>query len=192
MDRLGGVEAKGLNVIFRMLTLSGGMLGAAGLSQFPEFTQQYTQRLAGAVGELSIVVEDFDRSASNAGLSRDEALETLTGTEFLINRRQDMTRSFTRFENLSADLVILRDAGPFGRLMNFPRLRDGDVAVAAYSDYKPALPLTFEGASFAAIGFVASWFAFGGIFAIFGRLFRRKSKPQKNSAKVREFPDIRP
>lgn len=166
-------------------------MGAAGLSQFPEFTQQYAQRLAGAVDELSLVVADFDKSASNAGLSREEALGTLTGTDFLINRRTDMTRTFGRFDRLSADLAVLQDTGPFTRLIHAPRITDRDIASAAYDDYQPALPLTFEGASFAGIGFVGAWFAFAGIFALFGRLFRRKAKQHTVSATHRDFPDIR-
>jgi len=170
-----------------MLTLCGGVLGAAGLSQFPEFTQ----RLAGAVDELSIIVADFDRSAVGAGLTRQEALETLTGTEFLINRRADMTRTFSRHEKLTADLTVLSDAGPFTRLLNLPRISDGDVAVAAFGDFKAALPLTVEGAGFATIGFVGSWLFFGGLFAGLARLLRRNRKQKTVSAKTREFPDVR-
>ena len=174
-----------------MLTLCGGVIGAAGLSQFPEFTQQYTQRLAGAVDELSIIVTDFDRSAVGAGLTRQEALETLTGTEFLINRRADMTRTFSRHEKLSADLAILSDAGPFTRLLNLPRISDGDVAVAAYGDFRAALPLTVEGAGFATIGFVSSWLVVAGLFAALARLLRRGPKRNRISAKTREFPNVR-
>ena len=62
----------------KALSLAGGIAGAVGLSQFPEFSQQYAQRLGGAVDELARVVEDFDADASDVGLNRDEALSQLS------------------------------------------------------------------------------------------------------------------
>ena len=50
-------------MILRALTLAGGLTGAAVSSQFPEFSQQYTQRLGGAVDALAVVVADFDAMA---------------------------------------------------------------------------------------------------------------------------------
>ena len=41
----------------------GGLTGAAGLSQLPEFSQQYLQRLAGQVDELTRQVVEFDQTA---------------------------------------------------------------------------------------------------------------------------------
>ena len=43
-------------MILRTMALAAGLTGAATLSQFPEFSQQYTQRLGGAVDELSAIV----------------------------------------------------------------------------------------------------------------------------------------
>ena len=53
----------------RVLTLAGGLSGAAGLSQFPEFSQQYAQRLGGAVEELQLFVEEFDADAAGVGMA---------------------------------------------------------------------------------------------------------------------------
>ena len=54
----------------KYLALVAGLAGAGAMAQFPEASQQYVQRLAGAVDELSIVVADFDRSAQSARLFR--------------------------------------------------------------------------------------------------------------------------
>ena len=59
--------------MIRILAMAGGLAGAMALSQFPEFSQQYMQRMAGAVDELRGVVLAFDQSASQAGLTRAEA-----------------------------------------------------------------------------------------------------------------------
>ena len=141
-------------MIARTLTLMGGLAGAAGLSQFPEFSQQYTQRLAGAVDELAIVTQDFDRSAEAEGMTRDEALRSLSGTGFADRRRADMTRTFARYEQLKADLDALRTAGPFTRATRIAHIDDGKIARQAARDYRPAAPLTFEGLTFGAVGLV--------------------------------------
>ena len=54
--------------MLRVVSVVVGLMGGAGLAQFPEYAQQYTQRLGGALDELSRVVADFDRSAAATGL----------------------------------------------------------------------------------------------------------------------------
>ncbi|MEM9851772.1 MAG: DUF2937 family protein, partial [Pseudomonadota bacterium] len=49
--------------------LAGGCAMLCATSQFPEFSQQYVQRLGGAVDELRRVAADFDASARAAGLT---------------------------------------------------------------------------------------------------------------------------
>ena len=145
-------------MIGRTLTLAGGLAGAVTLSQFPEYSQQYTQRLAGAVDELSQVVHDFDRSAEAEGLSRAEALAAMTGTPFVERRRSDMTRTIARYERLTADLSALRSAGPFTRAYNLAHIDDPTIARRAAADFRPAVPLSFEGVTFAAVGLLVGGF----------------------------------
>lgn len=142
-------------MIVRALVLAGGVLGAASASQFPEFSQQYTQRLGGAVDALGQVVADFDASAQAAGLDREAALAQMAGTAFLDRRRGDMERTFARHDRLSADLTVLETAGPFMRAYHATRMRDRDVARAALAVYEPAVPLNMPGLVFAASGFLA-------------------------------------
>ena len=141
-------------MILRVLALAGGVTTAAGLSQFTEFSQQYVQRLGGAVDELAVVVSDFDASAEDLGLSRDEALEQMTGSAFVTARRGDMQRTFARYEILRADLAALEAQGPFMRAYNVSRFRDASIAARAWEAYRPALPLSFAGMVFAGVGFV--------------------------------------
>ena len=61
---------QGACMIFRTLALFGGIAGSVSLSQFPEFSQQYLQRLGGAVDELSATVEAVDKSAAETGATR--------------------------------------------------------------------------------------------------------------------------
>ncbi|RII37938.1 DUF2937 family protein [Pseudooceanicola sediminis] len=141
-------------MFLRMIVLAGGIAGAAGLSQFPEFTQQYRQRLAGAVDELSVVTADFDASAAAEGLSREAALESMGSDGFIGRRHQDMARAFARLEVLRADLALLSGAGAFERVYYARHMTDREVARRALEDFEPALPVTFEGVTFAGAGFV--------------------------------------
>jgi hypothetical protein len=55
--------SKRQSMILKTLTLVSGMFGAAIFSQFPEFTQQYMQRMGGQIDALGVVLHDFDASA---------------------------------------------------------------------------------------------------------------------------------
>ncbi|WP_415921074.1 DUF2937 family protein [Tateyamaria sp. SN6-1] len=142
-------------MILRAVALAGGLMGGAAASQFPEFSQQYTQRLGGAVDALSEVVADFDASAAAEGLDRGAALDQMVGTDFIERRQADMRRTFARHDRLSADLAMLEDAGPFMRAYFAHRMTDRDVAQAAWAAYQPAVPLNTAGAIFASAGFLA-------------------------------------
>jgi hypothetical protein len=155
-------------MILRSLALVGGLAGAVTTSQFPEFSQQYTQRLGGAVDALEQVVADFDASAAASDLTREDALAQMQGTPFLERRRADMTRSITRYARLSADLETLEGHGPFMRAYNAARFTDTQIAQAAWQAYQPAMPVNFAGIVFAAVGFVLG----GGVIGGLSRLLR--------------------
>ena len=114
-------------MVVRLLALAGGVAGGVALSQFPEFSQQYLQRLAGQVDALSAVTADFDASAAKSGLTREAALAAMTGTEFLGYRQADMRATFTRHDRLQSDLTLLREAGPVERLFLPQRFDDPEL-----------------------------------------------------------------
>lgn len=161
-------------MVLKVLTLAGGLAGAAITSQFPEFSQQYVQRLGGAVDALAEVVADFDASAASEGFSRDAALTQMDGTEFVVRRRGDMERMFQRFHLLRADLTALETEGPFMRAYHLPRFSDRQVARAAWAAYQPAVPLNFAGLVFGGLGFLLGLAVFGMIRQLLIWPFRRK------------------
>lgn len=160
--------------MLRILAMAGGIAGGVGLSQFPEFSQQYLQRLAGQVDSLQMVVADFDRSATRNLMTRDQALAEMTGTAFLEDRRADLTATFARFDRISANLADLRAASPLARLTMPHKLGDSETLAATYADFRPALPVTFDGLIAAGIGFVAGWLASSGLLALLAWPFRRR------------------
>ncbi|WP_152466891.1 DUF2937 family protein [Sulfitobacter sp. THAF37] len=163
-------------MILRALTLAGGLAGAAGLSQFPEFSQQYAQRLGGAVDALAEVVADFDTSAAAVGLTRSEALAQMRGTEFLDRRRADMTATFLRYDRLRADLAAIEGQGPFMRAYHATRLTDSQIARAAWAAYQPAVPIHFAGLVFAGLGFVLGAAGLGLVLRLLAAPLRRAKR----------------
>ncbi len=160
-------------MIGRALTLAGGLAGAASLSQFPEFSQQYAQRLAGAVDELGRVVAEFDADAADVGASREQALVDLAqGGAIGAERAETMVRTIDRHRRLEGDLAALRDAGPFTRAAEAARFTDTEIAARAWDDYKPAVPFTFEGAVFAGVGFFIGLCAIALLFWVIALPFR--------------------
>ena len=143
----------------RTLAALGGIGLAIAFSQFPEYAQQYEQRLGGAVNELRIIVADFDNDAQKFGLSREQALQhyAVSGDNFLVARGTSMSRTLARYNLLSADLADLQGAGPLQRLMHLDDYFDSEIGAQALAAYEPAVPVTAEGFMWAIGGFLLGY-----------------------------------
>lgn len=167
-------------MIGKALALAGGLTGAAACSQYPEFSQQYIQRLAGQVDALSIIVADFDRSADANGLTRVAALDQLQGTPFLAARKVDMQNAFARFDRQSNNLTFLRLSTPLERIAMPHRLADPDTFNATWADFRPAMPLSVAGAVAGGVGFLGGWGAVGLVLSLLLWPFRRRQGTRRN------------
>ena len=154
--------------------MAGGIAGAVALSQFPEFSQQYLQRLSGAVDELRLVTAAFDLTARASGLSREAALAEIGGTAFTDDLRANMAANFDRYERLEVDYNALSGVDPLSRLARFWHFRDVDLARRTWDDFRPAMPVTMDGLIFAGIGFGAGWALIAGLLGLLARPFRRR------------------
>ena len=143
----------------RTLATLGGLGLAIAFSQFPEYAQQYEQRLGGAVNELRIIVADFDNDAQKFGLSREQALQhyAVSGDNFLVARGTSMSRTLARYNELNADLTDLQNAGPLQRLAHLDDYFDNEIGAQALAAYKPAVPVTAEGFMWAIGGFLLGY-----------------------------------
>lgn len=168
----------------RLVNLGGGVLCLCAASQFPEFAQQYVQRLGGAVDELRLLARDFDASAAAVGYTREGALAAMTGNEFQRRRQADMTRTFARLDRLSDHYAVLRPAGAFDRVAMIARFDDTTIASRAWKDFRPAIPLTFDGLVFAGSGFLAGFATLFGLGRA-GRALRRRIRPEDDIAAQR-------
>ena len=155
----------------RILALAGGIAGAVALSQFPEFSQQYVQRLSGAADELRAVTFAFDTAARVGGFTREEALGELRGTGFGDQFSDDMRTRIYRYERLNADYQALASAQPLQRLARVWRIRDPELVQRTWDDFQPAVPVTSEGLIFAGIGYAGGWLL---VTLVLGLLFGRR------------------
>jgi len=133
-----------------IMAIAGGLAG----SQAPEFAQQYSQRLGGAVEELQAVVADFDADARRSGLDRDEALETYSRSPdvFLRDRGISMSEILARFSLLVRQKEELETVEPAMRPVVVMRRPDARIVEGAWRDFEPAVPLTTVGAIWTAAG----------------------------------------
>jgi hypothetical protein len=166
----------------RSLSFVGGVALAVALSQFPEYAQQYTQRLGGAVDELRAVTADFDAAAHAAGLTRQAALARYGASPdtFLAGRGASMSATFARYETLSATLAEIRGATPWQRFRLLPRYFDTDVGQRTLDDFKPAVPVTQEGFFYAGAGLLLGYLAVSILYSLvmlpFRMLFPRRRR----------------
>ena len=160
--------------MWRILAILGGVSGAVALSQFPEFSQQYLQRLAGKVDALSQIAVDFDATAARNGLTREAALTQMTGTPLLTDQQADQRVVFARGTRLAENLAILRNASPLERLTMPQRFGDTETLQATYADFRPAIPATADGAITAGIGYVGGWALIAALWRVISFPFRRR------------------
>jgi hypothetical protein len=160
----------------RMIAGVGGLGLALVLSQFPEYAQQYTQRLGGAVDELRVITEDFDRAAAEGGLDRATALGRYEASndDFLAGRGTSMTATFQRYDQLSTTLARIQNADAIERLQSLPAYLDTDIGRRTLESYKPAVPVTMEGILYAGAGFILGYLVLSGLWRFVTLPFRRR------------------
>ncbi len=153
-----------------------GLCLAVALSQFPEYAQQYTQRLGGAVDELRVVTEEFDRAAAAGGLDRAAALARYNASndDFLAGRGTSMTATFQRYEQLSVTLREIEDANALGRFQALPSFFDSDIGRRTLQNYRPAVPVTAEGILYAGAGFALGYLVLSTLWRFCALPFRRR------------------
>jgi hypothetical protein len=160
----------------RTLGIVGGLALGLCLSQFPEYAQQYTQRLGGAVDELRIITAEFEVAAKQAGLTLEQAIDrySKTGDSFIAARGESMARTFSRYQTLSATLAEVRGATGWERFTRMPEYFDTEIGQRTLSDYQPAVPVTVEGLSYAAAGFAVGYVTLSAIVGVLMLPFRRR------------------
>jgi hypothetical protein len=143
-------------MLARRLALFFALLCAALASQIPEYGQQYRQRLGGAVDELNLIIARFDEDSRQAGLSEQQGIKRLleNNDEFIRGRGFQMQDIIRRRQKLGR---AMDEPQGLERLFSLTFDFDASIARQAYSDYRPAVPVTSDGFIFGGIGFLSSF-----------------------------------
>lgn len=145
-----------MGLFIRTVALGVGLVGAVTTSQLPEFAQQYTQRLGGAVDELRQSVAAFERDAAAAGVSLRDAIARLKANPDELAQRRGVAAEATvgRYEALRPHYERMTQAQGLERALALAGSPANDIARRTFDDFKPAVPLTTDGVVAGAVGFL--------------------------------------
>jgi hypothetical protein len=157
-----------------------GLIGA----QFPEYAQQYRQRLGGAIDELNAIIARFDADAAQNGLSEQEGITRLQHNPdiFVQSRGAQMTEILARRDKLSRQAEIYTDGGTVKRLWELAAQADPAIAWRAYESFEPGVPVTTEGLISSLIGFVIG----GALIRLLGWPIERHHRRQRRKRVLAE------
>ncbi|MGV6840552.1 MAG: DUF2937 family protein [Planktomarina sp.] len=164
-------------MLIRALTIVGALAGGGAMSQFPAFSDQYVQRLSGAVDEMRIVVSNFDNTLAQLGQTRAEAFapgQDLSDREAKL--LGDAKSNIDRLAFLETALAKVQSAPVLTRVVQMPMVADRQIASRAMDDFKPAVPLTVEGLACAGIGLILGWGLISGLLGLVSMLFSRRRR----------------
>ena len=146
-------------MITRRIALAIGLLFGVIGAQWPEFAQQYRQRLGGALDELNRMIAEFDQQAQSQSLTREQGLERLERNDDpLARQRADaVNEEIDRAGRLSRQKQAFADAGSVNRLIALVENFDSATLAQAWRDFEPALPVTSEAFIIGGSALVIGW-----------------------------------
>jgi hypothetical protein len=166
-------------MIIRRLALFFAMLFGVATTQFPEFVQQYRQRLGGAIDEITAIVTKFDEESAAKGLSESAAISRLEANvdPLAQERGADMAELIARLAKLKEAAGAFDNPNVFVKWETLATTFDRRIATRAYEAFQPAVPTTQDGFIAGIIGFIIG----GGLTHLFAlpikhghKLFRRR------------------
>lgn len=180
----------------KYVMILGGLAGAAFLSQFPAFHQQYLQRIGGTLDEVNRQIDALDDRAAEQGLDRYGYIR-----RFLNNTDASVHSEGLYLENLLVrqirirqSIEKLREAPAAMQLPILVQYLDTETAQGVMDDFVPALNLSTTGLIYAGSGFGAGFLGTGFLTVFIPRRRRKaaakKKKEEKTARKERREPQI--
>jgi len=155
--------------IFTIITVL--LLGAL-LSQFPEFYQQYLQRVGGQLDGTRLEINDLDQRAASVQSNRFQYIRRLleNSDPIVQNEGHSLARLLGRQIKLQRTFHDLNGSDPLWRSVRFAQHFNNNIAISTLYSFRPAVPITVEGAYYFSLGAFLGWFASW----LLGRSFRRE------------------
>jgi|GEM_PF-1918355 len=138
------------------------LLGALLFSQLPLFISAYTQQLSGRVAELKLQRDALLRIAQQSGKTLDQYIyKFLNSTDPDFHGQGEwMQATLKRFQAFSESLNSLKLSSPWQKPLIFFKDFNLEVGQATIKEFSAGLPLTLEGAAYAAAGALFGWIVF--------------------------------
>jgi hypothetical protein len=161
------------------------VLGAIGLSQAPEFFQQYLQRLGGHLDEARRHLAGYETVARQSGLSLQELIDTTRAqaAEPVARLGALIEEAAARVDALSAAETALRGASVWDRPFVFMSHLDPSIAARTWEVFKPAVPVTPEGFVYALAGMVLALALYHLVIAWPCRVLWRRRAARREAAR---------
>jgi hypothetical protein len=134
------------------------ILGAFAGSQIPAFMHQYTQRLAGHVDELTLLVKNLNQLASAAHKTLEQYIQKFTSTNDpdFVQQGEFMYGVITRWNDLSQILSQLAQSSLWERPFIFFKNIQYDIAQPTLASFQMSITMNVEGFIYMAIGALVS------------------------------------
>ena len=141
--------------MLRILLIVFALLCAGAMSQFPEFFQQYKQRLGGTLDEINRQVEALDVRAAENDMGRYDYIRRFQANEDPIIKGEgdamvDMLSRQVRYQDA---LDRFRAAPWYMQAIEVAFHLEPDIAEQTLKDFVPAVPLSVSGGAHAFFGF---------------------------------------
>ena len=158
-----------MKLVFTIIT---ALLFGSLLSQFPEFYQQYLQRLGGQLDGIRLEITDLDQRAESAQKNRFEYIRRLLENDDPIvqNEGDNLARLLGKQIKLQRTFDDLNSSNPLWRSVRFAHHFNNEIAIPTLDSFRPAIPITVEGAYYFSLGAFLGWF----FSWLLGRFFRRQ------------------
>ena len=143
----------------RRLATAIGLLFALICAQVPEFSQQYRQRLGGALDELTRVVAAFGADAAKQSITPIEAIARLEGNPDPLAQARGVAieGDIARRGKLQNALDAMRNAGPLQRIGAMAVDFDPAIGDDTLQNFEPAVPVTSEALLVGALALLIGW-----------------------------------
>lgn len=141
-------------MILQLVRGGGAVIGAGAFAQFPEYFQQYLQRLGGRRDQARLDLAPLESDAAAAGRSVPAYLEEQLASDNS-ELRESAQRELGRLDNardLESAYEALSLAAPHERPFVFAQHFDSHLAESTLSIFAPAMPVTTEGLIYGAVG----------------------------------------
>lgn len=133
--------------------------GAFIFSQFPQFMQQYTQRLAGHVEALQKLLHQLRQIASFSHKTLEQYIQKFkdsTDTDF--SQQADFMQGIlNRWQELNQALDHLTQSSIWLRPYYFLKDLQTDIAKSTFASFQPGFNLSMEGLCYAGAGMIFGW-----------------------------------